>query len=70
MQLINAEKAAPMLGLENKIAVYEAARKGLVPHVRIGRRVRFDVESLKEWVARGGTTAADNQPASARAKAS
>lgn len=55
MQLIDADKAAPILGLKSRVQVYDAARKGLVPSVAIGRRLRFDPEALREWAERGGT---------------
>lgn len=69
MQLIDAEKAAPIVGLEKKTQVYEAARKNLIPHVRIGRKVRFDPERLKEWARNGGTPVGAVQPASVSAEA-
>ncbi len=34
---------------------YEIARSGLLPAVRIGRRVRVDSDQLQAWVAAGGT---------------
>ena len=34
--------------------VYQACRDGLLPHVRLGRRIRFSPESIMEWVANGG----------------
>jgi len=35
--------------------VYAATREGLIPCVRIGRQIRYDLEQLKEWEKRGGT---------------
>jgi excisionase family DNA binding protein len=34
--------------------VRELARQNLIPHVRIGRQLRFDSVQLNEWIARGG----------------
>jgi excisionase family DNA binding protein len=34
--------------------VYELARLGLLPHVRIGKQVRFDPDRLKAWIESGG----------------
>lgn len=48
-----AEVVAPMLGL-TKQALYEAVRTGLIPAVRIGRRIRFNLDSLAEWAKKGG----------------
>ena len=35
--------------------VYEACRAGLIPHVRIGRSIRFSRAEITAWVERGGT---------------
>ncbi len=35
--------------------VYELARMNLIPSVRMGRQVRFNEESLREWAANGGS---------------
>lgn len=35
--------------------VYELVRAGTLPHIRLGRQVRFDAERLERWLARGGT---------------
>ena len=34
--------------------IYIMARKGLIPSVRVGMRVRFDEEALQEWAEKGG----------------
>lgn len=49
------ETVALMLGL-TKQALYEAVRRGLIPAVRIGRRIRFDLDRLNDWAASGGRT--------------
>ena len=38
--------------------VYELVRTGQLPHVRIGRQVRIDPETLEAWIEDGGTEAA------------
>jgi predicted DNA-binding transcriptional regulator AlpA len=65
LRLINVEEAAQMLGFDNAKRLYEAASKRLVPSVRIGRRVKFDPNALREWAARGGTplTSGENNEA-------
>jgi excisionase family DNA binding protein len=30
--------------------VYDACRRELVPHVRLGKHVRFDEEELRQWL--------------------
>jgi len=62
MQLIDAKAAAPLLGLKSKTSVYEAARRGLVPCIRVGRRMRFDPDVLRQWAASGGTSSKAMQP--------
>jgi excisionase family DNA binding protein len=54
MQLVTAEKVAEILAV-TKPRVYEMAREGLIPSVRMGRQVRFNEEALRDWIARGGT---------------
>ncbi|MGE5584938.1 MAG: helix-turn-helix domain-containing protein [Bacillota bacterium] len=34
--------------------VYELARDGILPVVRLGRTIRIDREAFEEWVRRGG----------------
>jgi excisionase family DNA binding protein len=35
--------------------VYELVRTGRIPHVRIGRAVRFSPTAVAEWMEAGGT---------------
>jgi excisionase family DNA binding protein len=60
-RLLTADKIAESLGITTA-RIYEAARLGLIPCVRIGRQVRFDEEAITDWIARGGST----QPTEAR----
>jgi excisionase family DNA binding protein len=45
MRLMKAEQAAELLQVSLQ-RIYELARVGLVPSVRIGRQVRFDEAAL------------------------
>jgi excisionase family DNA binding protein len=54
MPLRDAKFVKEFLGLRSEQRVYECARLGLIPSVRIGRQVRFDEDALREWVQRGG----------------
>ena len=54
-RLTTADKVAEAFGTTTA-RIYEAARLGLIPCVRIGRQVRFDEDALNEWIARGGST--------------
>lgn len=35
--------------------IYELARAGAIPHVRLGRAIRFDPEAVRTWLSEGGT---------------
>lgn len=37
--------------------VYELTRAGVLPHVRLGRSVRYDPEAVERWIEQGGTAA-------------
>jgi excisionase family DNA binding protein len=58
MKLRDARFVRDMCGFKSVARVYEAARIGLIPCVRIGRQVRFDEDRLKRWVEEGGTSEA------------
>lgn len=48
--LIDAEAAAVLLGVPKSWVLAEA-REGRIPHVRLGKYVRFDRDELTEWLA-------------------
>ena len=39
--------------------IYELAREGKIPSVKIGRSVRFSVQAVAAWIEAGGTTGPD-----------
>lgn len=51
MRLLRAEDVAPMLQVE-PATVREWARRDQIPHVRIGRSVRFSEPELERWIER------------------
>lgn len=53
MSLITVPRAAALLGLRER-RIYQLARDGLIPSVRIGRQLRFDEDALRQWIAAGG----------------
>lgn len=57
MRLLTAKEVSE--GLRVPVArVYELARTGVLPVVRLGeRQVRFNEDALRDWVARGGDAA-------------
>ncbi len=59
-KLETVEVVAAMLKMTPQ-ALYEASRSGLVPSVRIGRRVRWDIDALQTWLECGGSPWCDNK---------
>ena len=55
MPLVDADTVAKFCKLP-KQRIYEAAKSGLIPSVRIGRSLRFDESELRRWAKRGGTS--------------
>lgn len=47
--LLRPEEVARILGVRRS-SVYEYARTGRLPHVRVGRHVRFLREDIEEWI--------------------
>jgi excisionase family DNA binding protein len=53
---LTAEQVAERLGI-SRYDVYQLAKRDAIPHLRIGRRVRFRLTDLERWEAtrrRGG----------------
>ena len=54
MKLLLASEAAALLRVtENRI--YELAKRGAIPVVRLGRQLRLDEAALLAWIEAGGT---------------
>jgi excisionase family DNA binding protein len=49
-RLLRAEEVAERLQLTTDF-VYALARKGAIPHLRLGRAVRFRAEAIDNWLA-------------------
>lgn len=52
--LINAAAVAERLGV-SRFRVYELARGGDLPCVRLGRSMRFDPNAIESFIRDGGT---------------
>ena len=48
-RLLNVKEAAQYLGLEVD-TVYKKARLRELPHVKVGRALRFDVKALERYI--------------------
>lgn len=55
MCLLTAKETAEILKVTLP-RVYELAREGLIPSVRMGRQIRFHEEKLMEWIEQGGSS--------------
>ncbi|CAN5649194.1 hypothetical protein BH20ACI3_BH20ACI3_27920 [soil metagenome] len=54
MSLIQAKRASEVLSV-SLARLYELARLGVIPVVRLGpRQIRFDEDALAQWVRNGG----------------
>ena len=47
--LVTAKGAGEILGVQIS-TVYAWVEQGRLPHVRLGRAVRFDPEALRRWI--------------------
>lgn len=59
--LLTAEEVADFLQVP-KSWVYEAAREGRIPHIRLGRYVRFDQADIEQWLSTLRSNAREYQP--------
>ena len=60
MRLIQAKRASEVLSV-SLARLYELARLGIIPVVRLGpRQIRFDEDALTEWARQGGLLADGN----------
>lgn len=48
--LVGRDEAGRLLGIGRR-KLWELTNRGAIPHVRVGRAVRYSPESLRRWVA-------------------
>lgn len=53
-KLLTADVVSAELSIP-KHRIYELCRRNQIPHVRLGRTVRFNATALAEWLNNGGT---------------
>jgi excisionase family DNA binding protein len=51
--IMTADQVAELLHVDRK-TVYEAARRGDIPHRRLGRRLLFERGTVLAWLRHGG----------------
>lgn len=52
-KLVGVKEIAEVLDVSTQ-RVYEMARQNIIPHVRLGRVVKFDPERIEQWIEAGG----------------
>ncbi len=52
-KLLNVSQVAHWLMCSEQ-RVYELARQGIVPHIRLGRQIRFSRAQVSEFIDNGG----------------
>lgn len=52
-RMLRVTEVATLLDLPEK-RVYVLAREGVIPHVRLGRSIRFNEATLAAWLEAGG----------------
>lgn len=53
-RLIDAVEVSRQLGIPQQ-QIYSLVRQNRIPHVRAGRRIRFSVPALLDWIEKGGS---------------
>jgi excisionase family DNA binding protein len=53
---LTVKEAAEMLGISEYLA-YEAVNKGIIPHIRIGRRIIIPYHNFEKWLENSCNTA-------------
>ena len=59
--LVTAYDVGVRLGF-SKARVYQMCRRGVLPHIRFGKTIRFDTEIIERFIDQGGTTTVSSQP--------
>ena len=60
VKILLATEAAALLRVTTN-RLYELAKRGAIPCVRVGRQVRFSEDRLLEWIANGGSPLSDDK---------
>ncbi len=53
---VNRREAASMLGISERL-LWTWTKAGTIPHVRIGTRVLYPVEQLRQWLGKQASNA-------------
>lgn len=60
--LVDAKGAAKLMSVSERF-IWGLANEGILPRVRLGRRVLFDPDDLREWIRRNKEPGSFTRPA-------
>ena len=49
-KLLNAKEVANLIGVKPS-TIYQWTHQGFIPHVKVGKLVRFNVDSVMKWLS-------------------
>lgn len=49
MKLMNITQLSEVINVKKK-TIYDWTHKGLIPYIKIGRLVRFDINDIEKWL--------------------
>jgi excisionase family DNA binding protein len=55
-RLLTADQVCEQFGTIGRHRLYQLARRGQIPSIKLGRAYRFPLSGLMAWIASGGTT--------------
>ena len=52
-RIVGVKPIAELLDVKQS-RVYDLAQQNLIPHIKLGRQVRFDLDKVEAWLESGG----------------
>lgn len=52
-RIVGVQPVAELLGVKPH-RVYDLAQQNLIPYIKLGRQVRFDLDKVETWLESGG----------------
>ncbi len=49
MKLMNITQLSEVINVKKK-TIYDWTHKGLIPYIKIGRLIRFDINDIEKWL--------------------
>lgn len=60
MKLLNVQEVAELLGVK-KFTIYQWTSQGFIPYVKVGKLVRFNVDTVIKWLSEKETGGRKNR---------